>query len=97
MFAKFCKNSKVVFSDFSMTINIVAPRAAKSLPIKLICCGSFNLVSSFISIAISLFVFLNRRNPINYLLCSHYFYPSQQFFTCSKNNLVENMNTNSPK
>ena len=44
----------VVSSDFSMMKNIVVPCAAKSLPIKLICCGSFNLVYLLKSIATSL-------------------------------------------
>ena len=51
---EFCEKLRVVSSDFSMMKNIVAPRAAKSLPIKLICCGSFNLVYLLKSIAISL-------------------------------------------
>ena len=51
---EFCEKLKVVSSDFSMTKNIVAPRGVKSLPIKLICCGSFNLVCLLKSIAISL-------------------------------------------
>ena len=40
---EFCEKLRVASSDFSMMKNIVAPRVAKSLPIKLICCGSFNL------------------------------------------------------
>ena len=54
MFTEFCKNSKVVSSDFSMMKNIVAPVFFKSFPIKLICCGSFNLVCLLKSIAINL-------------------------------------------
>ena len=54
MFTEFCENSKVASSDFSMMKNIDAPRAAKRLPIKLICCGSFNLVFLLKSIAINL-------------------------------------------
>ena len=54
MFAEFCKNSKVVSSDFLMIQNIVATRAAKSIPIKLICCGPFILVCLLKSVAISL-------------------------------------------
>ena len=34
---EFCKNSKVVSSDFSMIKSIVA-QSSSSLPIKLICC-----------------------------------------------------------
>ena len=41
---EFCKKLKVVSSDFSIMKNIVAPLASSSFPIKLICCGSFNLV-----------------------------------------------------
>ena len=51
---EFCKKLRVVSSDFPMTKNIVAPRLAKNLPIKLISCGSFNLVCLLKSIAISL-------------------------------------------
>ena len=52
---EFCKNSKVVSSDFSIMKNIVTPLFCSSiLPIKLICCGSFILVFLLRSIAISL-------------------------------------------
>ena len=51
---EFCEKLRVVSSDFSMMKNIVAPPVAKSLPIKLICCGSFNLVCLLKSIAINL-------------------------------------------
>ena len=51
---EFCEKLKVVSSDFSMKKYIVALCTFKSLPIKLICCGSFNLVSLPKSIAISL-------------------------------------------
>ena len=51
---EFCEKLKVISSDFSVMKNIVAPCVAKSLPIKLICCGSFNLVCLLKSIAISL-------------------------------------------
>ena len=51
---EFCKKLRAVSSDFSMIKNIVAPRVAKSLQIKLICCGSFNLVCLLKSIAINL-------------------------------------------
>ena len=54
MFAEFYKNSKVVSSDFSMIKNIVATRAAQSVPVKLICYGSLNLVFLLKSIVISL-------------------------------------------
>ena len=54
MFTKFCKNSRVVSYDFSMMKSIVAPWAwFSSLPIKLICSGSFNLDCLLKSIAIS--------------------------------------------
>ena len=51
---EFCEKLKVVCSDFSIMKNIVAPVFLKSLPIKLICCGSFNLVCLLRSIAINL-------------------------------------------
>ena len=51
--AEFCEKLKVVSFDFSMMKNIVAP----SLPIKRICCESFNLICLLKSIAISLCVF----------------------------------------
>ena len=55
MFTEFCENSKVVSSDLSIMKNIVTPLFFPSIfPIKLICCGSFNLVSSLKSIAINL-------------------------------------------
>ena len=55
MFTEFCKNSKVASSDFSMMKNTVDPLAwFSSLPIKLICCGSFNLVYLLKLIAINL-------------------------------------------
>ena len=52
--AEFCEKLKVVSSDFSMMKNIVAPVFFKSFPIKLICCGSFNLVYLLKSVAINL-------------------------------------------
>ena len=51
--AEFCEKLKVVFSDFSMMKNTVAPSLFESLPIKLIGCRSFNLVCLFKSIAIN--------------------------------------------
>ena len=51
---EFCEKLKVVSSDFSMMKNIVAPCVFKSLPVKLICCGSFHLVCLLKSIAINL-------------------------------------------
>ena len=51
---EFCEKLKVVPSDFSMTKKIVAPRVFKSLPIKLICYGSFNLICLLKSFAINL-------------------------------------------
>ena len=41
---EFCEKLKVAFSDLSTTENIVAPVFLKIFPIKLIYCGSFNLV-----------------------------------------------------
>ena len=53
MFTELCKNPKLDFSDFSK--KILAPLAcSSSLPIKLICCGSFNLVCLLKSVAINL-------------------------------------------
>ena len=54
MFTEFCENSKVVSSDRSIMKNIVAPVFRESLPIKLICCGSFILVCVLKPIAINL-------------------------------------------
>ena len=51
---EFLEKLKVVSSDFSIIKNIVAPLASSSFPIKLICCGSFNLVCLLKSIAINL-------------------------------------------
>ena len=51
---EFCEKLKVVSSDLSIIKNIVIPVFLKSLPIKLICCGSFNLVCLLRSIAIDL-------------------------------------------
>ena len=50
---EFCEKLKAVSSDFSMMKNIVAPEFFKTFPIKLICCGSFNLVCLLKSIAIN--------------------------------------------
>ena len=52
---EFCEKLKVVSSDLSMIKNIVALVFLESLTIKLICCGSFNLVCLLRSIAISLY------------------------------------------
>ena len=52
--AELCEQLKVVCSDFSIMKNIVAPVFLKSFPMKLICCGSFNLVCLLKSIAINL-------------------------------------------
>ena len=51
--AEFCEKLKVVSSDFSIIKNIVAPLSLSRFPIKLICCGSFNLVYLLKSIAIT--------------------------------------------
>ena len=55
---KFCEKLKVVSSYFSMIKNIVNPVFFGSFPIKLICCGSFNLVCLLKSIAIKFLSFL---------------------------------------
>ena len=55
MFTEFCKNSKVVSSDFSMMKNTFSPLTwFSNLPIKLICCEWFDIVCLLESIAISL-------------------------------------------
>ena len=54
---EFSEKLKVVSSDFSMMKNIVAPVFLTSVPIKLICCGSFNLGCLLKSIAINLYFF----------------------------------------
>ena len=51
--AEFCEKLKAVSSDFLMMKKVFAPRVFKSLPIKLICCESFNLVCLLKSIAIN--------------------------------------------
>ena len=51
---EFSEKLKVVSSDFPMMKNIVPPCLFKSLPITLICCGSFNLVCLLKSVAINL-------------------------------------------
>ena len=55
---EFGEKLKVLSFDFSIMRNIVAPVFIKSLPIKLICCGSLNLVYLLTSIAINLQCFL---------------------------------------
>ena len=59
--AEFYEKLKVVSSDFLMTKDIVVPLTSLSFPIKLICCGSVNLVCLIKSIAIV----LNKQNLIN--------------------------------
>ena len=51
--AEFCEKLKVVSSDFSMIKNIVDPVFLRNFPIKLICCGSLNLVCLLRSITIN--------------------------------------------
>ena len=51
---EFCEKLKVVSFDFSIMKNIVAPLALSSFPVKLICCGSLNLVCVHKSIEINL-------------------------------------------
>ena len=80
MFTEFCKNSKVVSSDFSTMTNIVAS-SSSCLPIKLICCFTSSEFSNSIcvlkSIAIVCNILKNIHNPINYQLNYHYFYSFQ--------------------
>ena len=52
--AEFCETLKVVSSDFLIMRNTVAPVFFKSFSIKLIYCGSFNLVCLLKSVAINL-------------------------------------------
>ena len=51
---EFSEKLKVVSSDFSIMKNTVAPRIFKILPIKLIFCGSCNLVCLLKSVSINL-------------------------------------------
>ena len=51
---EFCEKLKVVSSDISGINNIFVPLSSLSFPIKLICCGSFNLVCFLKSIAFNL-------------------------------------------
>ena len=51
---EFCENLEDVSSDSSMIKNTVAPVFFKRFPMKLICCGYFNLVCLLKSIAINL-------------------------------------------
>ena len=51
---EFCEKLKAISSDFSIIKNIVAPVFTQIFAIKLICCGSFNLVCLLKSIAINL-------------------------------------------
>ena len=51
---EFCEKLKIVSSDFSVIKNTVAPLLIESLPIKLICCESFDLVCLLKSVAINL-------------------------------------------
>ena len=55
--AEFCEKLKVVSSNFSMMKSNAVPSSFLSFPIKLICCGSFNLVYLLKSIAINLYLF----------------------------------------
>ena len=52
--AEFYKKLKAVSSTFSIIKNIVAQVFLKGFPIKLICCGSFNLVCLLTSVASNL-------------------------------------------
>ena len=54
---EFCEKLKVVFSDFSIIKNVVAPSIFESLPTKLISSVSFNLVCLLKSIAINFVIF----------------------------------------
>ena len=56
---EFCEKLKVVSSDLSMMKKIVAPVFFKNFPIKLICCGSFNLVCLLKSVVSKLLFSLN--------------------------------------
>ena len=52
--AEFCEKLKAVSFDFPIMEKIVAPLTSLGFPIKLISCGSFNLVCLLKSIAINL-------------------------------------------
>ena len=62
---EFCENLKVVPPGFSMIKNMVAPFVAKVVPVKLICCGSFNLVCLLKSTAIVCNFLRNKQNLTN--------------------------------
>ena len=49
---EFCEKLRIVSSDFSIIKKILAPFLLESLPIKLICCGSFNFVCLLESVAV---------------------------------------------
>ena len=81
---EFCKNSKVVSSDFSMIKNIVAS-SFSSLSIKLICCLNQGFVIQFVCLNLLQLVYIaleNIHNPINYQLYNHHFNLFQYFFVC---------------
>ena len=74
MFTEFCKNSKVVSSDFSAIKNIVTPLSCHSiLPMKLVCCGKLDLLQ------LSYNFLCNKQNLINYQ-SSNYYYSCQLSF-----------------
>ena len=54
---EFCEKLKVISFDFAMMQIIVAAVLLQSFPIKLICCGSFNLVFLLKSITVNVYVF----------------------------------------
>ena len=73
MFTEFCKNSKVVSSDFSMMKNNVAS-SSSSLPIKLIFCFKSAFSNSICLLNLLQLVYnalRNIHNPINHQLCYH--------------------------
>ena len=102
MFREFCKNSKVVSSDFSMMKNIVAS-SSLSLPLKLICCFKSRLSNSFLCLNLLKLVYSalkNIHNPINCQLYNNYFctsiffsYVSSLLFTGTSKKLFPSINT----
>ena len=73
----FRENSKVVSSDFLMIKNIVVPLSISSLPIKLICYFKLGSLIQFVCSNLPQLVcnaLKNIHSPIDYLLCSHYFF-----------------------
>ena len=99
---RFCKNSKVVSSDFSIMKNIFA-LSSSSLSIKLICCLKSGFSNSIYCLDLLQLVFnisKNIHSPINCQLCNPNFYQysifsyaSSLFFTGTSKTLFLSINT----